>query len=89
MNLVFLDRQGLEFVIIPEYRAGAVASFLGPFGVWSIALATSRAIAVRQLHYRENSIRMEFYPLLDGRGAEQAQVVAFDGKAATPGCILR
>jgi hypothetical protein len=84
MNLVLLDRQGLEFVVAPEDRRGAVASFFGTPDVRSVALAPSRTVAVRQLRYREHSFRVAFCPLLASHRTEQAQIVAFDGKAATP-----
>ena len=84
MNLVLLDRQGFEFVVVPGYRSGTFARFFGTLDVRSVALAPSRAVAVRQLRYREDSLGIAFCPLLAGHRAEQAQIVAFDGEAATP-----
>jgi hypothetical protein len=83
MNLVLLDGQGLEFVVAPEYRSGAFASFFGTLCVSSVVLAPSRAVAIRQLRYREDSIRIAFCPLLASHRTKQAQIVAFDCEVAT------
>src|SRR6202050_4781072 len=84
MNLVLLDRQGLEFVVVPDDQSGTFARFFGTLGVRSVALAPSRAVAVRQLRYREDALRIAFCALLASHRTEQAQIVAFDGEAATP-----
>ena len=84
MNLVLLDRQGLEFVVVSDDRGGAFGGFCGTLGVRSGALTPSRAIAVGQLRYREDSLRIAFRPLLAGHRGEQAQIVTFDGETATP-----
>src|SRR5258705_8816198 len=84
MNLVLLDGEGLEFVVVPDYRGGAFAGFIRTLSVRSFALAPSRAIAIRELRYREDSLCIAFCPLFGGHRAEQAQIVAFDGEAATP-----
>jgi len=83
MNLVLLNRQSFEFVVVPDHQCLASAAVLGPLGVRS-ALARTRAVAVRQLRYREDSLRVASCPLLGGHRAQEAQIVAFDSELATP-----
>src|SRR5271155_3075824 len=84
MDLILLNRQGLEFVIVPGGRGGAFGGYGGTLGVRSAALSSARPIAVGQLRYREDSLGIAFRPLLAGHRAKQAQIVTFYGEAATP-----
>src|SRR5271154_1709612 len=84
MDLVLLNRQGLEFVIVLDERSGALRRFCGIFGVRFGPLMPSGAVAVGQLCYRGYSLRIAFRPLLAGHRREQAQIVKCDGKVATP-----
>jgi hypothetical protein len=84
MDLVLLNREGLEFVIVLDDRSGASTGFRGILGVRSGALMPPGAVAVGQLRYRGYSLGSAFRPLLAGHRGEQAQVVAFNGNAATP-----
>src|SRR5271169_2058624 len=84
MNLAFLDGQCLEFVVVFCVWGDAPFRFGGILRVRSGALLSSRPIAVGQLRYREDSLRIAFCTLLAGHRVKQAQVVAFDGEAATP-----
>src|SRR5271157_5513280 len=84
MNLVLLNRQGLEFVIVLDDRSGAFGRFCGILGVRFGPLTPSGAVAVGELCYRGYSLGIAFRPLLAGHRSEQAQIVMFDGKVATP-----
>src|SRR3984893_18754914 len=84
MDLILLNRQGLEFVVVPEGRGGAFGGFRETHGVRFGALASPRPIAIGQLRYREDSLGIVFRPLLGGHRVKQAQIVTFNGDAATP-----
>src|SRR5277367_6250810 len=84
MDLVLLDGQGLEFVIVFGDWSGAFLGYVGALNVRFGALAPARTVAVRQLRYREESLAIAFRPLLAGHRSEQAQILTFDGNAATP-----
>src|SRR5271155_1122571 len=84
MDLILLNRQGLEFVIVPGGRGGAFGGYHETLGVGFGALASARPIAVGQLRYREDSLGIAFRPLLAGHRVKQAQIVTFYGEAATP-----
>src|SRR6266853_1678706 len=84
MDLVLLNRQGLEFVIVLDDRSCASDGFCGMLGVRPSPLTPAGAVAVGQLRYRRYSLGIEFRPLLGGHCGKQAQIIAFDGEAATP-----
>src|SRR5271166_598374 len=84
MDLILLNRQGLEFVIVPRGRGGAFGGYGGTLGVRFAALSSARPKAVGQLRYREDSLGIAFRPLLAGHRVKQAQIVTFYGEAATP-----
>src|SRR3954470_18901123 len=84
MDLVLLNRQGPKFVIVPDGRGGAFGGFRRTLDVRFGTLAPSRVVAVGQLRYRETTLGNAFRPLLAGHRGEQAQIVTFDGEAATP-----
>src|SRR5271165_4238150 len=84
MDLVLLNRQSPEFVIVLDDRSGALGRFCGILGVRFGPLMPSGALAVGQLCYRGYSLGIAFRPFLAGHRGEQAQIVMFDGKIATP-----
>src|SRR3954454_16368569 len=84
MDLALLQSQGLEFVIVSGNKGGVFGGFCETLSVRSGALTPPGAIAVGQLRYRENSPGIAFRPLLASHRGEQAQIVTFDGEAATP-----
>ena len=84
MDLVLFNRQRLEFVIVPIGRGGAFGRFRGTLGLSCGAPTPPRAVAVGQLRYRKDSFGIAFSLLLASHRAEQAQIVTFDGEAATP-----
>ena len=61
---------------------GTSSGFDEALSVGSRALAPSRAVAIGQLRYREDSLGIALRPFLGRHRGEQAQIVAFDGKTA-------
>jgi hypothetical protein len=84
VDLVLFNRQGLEFVIVPIGWGAAFGRCRGTLGVSSGALTPPRAVAVRELRYCKDSLGTAFRLLFGGHRVEQAQIVTFDGEAATP-----
>ena len=84
MDLVLLNRQGLEFVIVLDDPSGASGGTCGMLGIKPGPLTPPGAVAVRQLRYRGYSLGVAFRTLFAAHRSEQGQIVTFDGEIATP-----